>query len=86
MHQKCFPLLIVAINSFQVSCLADDILKNIEFDALRVVFNKFQSVVQFLPTVTTILSPEVKSLSFTLACVIFVLGFHVSVLSVLFSV
>jgi len=46
------------LNYTQVSCLADDILKNIEFDALRVVFNKFQSVVQFLPTVTTILSPE----------------------------
>lgn len=46
------------LNYTQVSCLADDILKNIEFDALRVVFNKFQSVVQFLPTVATILSPE----------------------------
>ncbi|KMZ62100.1 ATP synthase gamma chain [Zostera marina] len=46
------------LNYTQVSCLADDILKNIEFDALKIVFNKFQSVVQFLPTVATILSPE----------------------------
>ncbi|XP_065856174.1 ATP synthase subunit gamma, mitochondrial [Euphorbia lathyris] len=43
----------------QVSVLADDILKNVEFDALRVVFNKFHSVVAFLPTVATVLSPEV---------------------------
>ncbi|OMO53164.1 ATPase, F1 complex, gamma subunit [Corchorus capsularis] len=43
----------------QVSVVADDILKNVEFDALRIVFNKFHSVVSFLPTVSTILSPEV---------------------------
>lgn len=49
-----FPLM------YQVSVLADDILKNVEYDALRIVYNKFQSVVQFLPTINTILSPEVK--------------------------
>ncbi|CAK9148330.1 unnamed protein product [Ilex paraguariensis] len=43
----------------QVSVLADDILKNVEYDALRIVFNKFQSVVSFVPTVATLLSPEV---------------------------
>lgn len=42
-----------------MAVLADDILKNVEFDALRVVFNKFQSAVSFLPTVSTVLSPEV---------------------------
>lgn len=47
------------LNYTQVSALADDILKNVEFDALRLVFNKFQSVVSFLPTTATILSPEV---------------------------
>ncbi|XP_062169881.1 ATP synthase subunit gamma, mitochondrial [Alnus glutinosa] len=47
------------LNYTQVSVLADDILKNVEFDALRIVFNKFHSVVQFLPTTATILSPEV---------------------------
>ncbi|KAJ3673100.1 hypothetical protein LUZ60_006474 [Juncus effusus] len=46
------------INYTQVSVLADDILKNVEFDALRVVYNKFQSVVAFIPTISTILSPE----------------------------
>ncbi|KAL9685582.1 hypothetical protein QQ045_023033 [Rhodiola kirilowii] len=43
----------------QVSVLADDILKNVEFDALRIVYNKFQSVVTFIPTMATVLSPEV---------------------------
>ncbi|XP_004299302.1 PREDICTED: ATP synthase subunit gamma, mitochondrial [Fragaria vesca subsp. vesca] len=47
------------LNYAQVSVIADDILKNVEYDALRVVFNKFQSVVAFLPTVSTVLSPEV---------------------------
>ncbi|KAF2565837.1 hypothetical protein F2Q68_00027869, partial [Brassica cretica] len=42
-----------------VSVLADDILKNVEFDALRIVYNKFHSVVAFLPTVATVLSPEI---------------------------
>ncbi|XP_078445162.1 gamma subunit of Mt ATP synthase [Wolffia australiana] len=47
------------LNYTQVSVLADEILKNVEFDALRIVFNRFQSVVQFTPTVSTILSAEV---------------------------
>lgn len=47
------------LNYTQVSVLADDILKNVEYDALRIVFNKFQSVVSFLPSTATILSPEV---------------------------
>lgn len=48
-------------SSFQVSVVADDILKNVEFDALRIIFNKFHSVVQFLPSMATVLSPEVDS-------------------------
>ncbi|XP_068637196.1 ATP synthase subunit gamma, mitochondrial-like [Aristolochia californica] len=47
------------LNYTQVSVLADDILKNVEFDALRIVFNKFHSVVAFMPTVSTVLSPEI---------------------------
>ncbi|KAL9239454.1 hypothetical protein vseg_013774 [Gypsophila vaccaria] len=46
------------LNYTQVSTIADDILKNVEFDALRIVYNKFASVVSFLPTVSTVLSPE----------------------------
>lgn len=46
------------LNYTQVSVAADEILKNVEFDALRIVFNKFQSVVSFLPTMSTVLSPE----------------------------
>ncbi|XP_027165093.1 ATP synthase subunit gamma, mitochondrial [Coffea eugenioides] len=47
------------LNYTQVSVLADDILKNVEFDALRLVFNKFHSVISFMPTTATVLSPEV---------------------------
>lgn len=47
------------LNYTQVAVLADDILKNVEYDALRIVYNKFHSVVQFLPTTSTVLSPEV---------------------------
>ncbi|MBA0678361.1 hypothetical protein Goari_019714 [Gossypium aridum] len=47
------------LNYTQVSVLADEILKNVEYDALRIVFNKFQSVVSFVPTVSTVLSPEI---------------------------
>lgn len=46
------------LNYTQVSVLADDILKNVEFDALRIIYNKFHSVVSFLPTMATVLSPE----------------------------
>ncbi|KAH6755818.1 gamma subunit of Mt ATP synthase [Perilla frutescens var. hirtella] len=47
------------LNYTQVAVLADDILKNVEYDALRIVYNKFQSVVQFIPSISTVLSPEV---------------------------
>lgn len=47
------------LNYTQVAALADDILKNVQFDALRIVFNKFGSVVSFLPTMSTVLSPEI---------------------------
>ncbi|GMP33303.1 hypothetical protein CsSME_00006687 [Camellia sinensis var. sinensis] len=43
----------------KVSVIADEILKNVEYDALRIVFNKFGSVVSFMPTTATILSPEI---------------------------
>ncbi|KAA8542546.1 hypothetical protein F0562_023698 [Nyssa sinensis] len=47
------------LNYTQISVLADDILKNVEYDALRIVYNKFQSVVSSVPSVATVLSPEV---------------------------
>lgn len=46
---------------FQVYALEDDILKNVEYDALRIVFNKFRSVISFQPTMATVLSAEVTS-------------------------
>lgn len=46
--------------SFTQTCMiADEILKRVEFDALRLVYNRFSSVVQFVPTIITILSPEI---------------------------
>lgn len=47
------------LNYTQVSALADEILKNVEFDALRIVYNKFVSVVSFVPSLSTVLSPEI---------------------------
>jgi F-type H+-transporting ATPase subunit gamma len=38
--------------------IADEIMKNNEYDGIQLVFNKFQSVVSFMPTVATLLSPE----------------------------
>nr|CAN80974.1 hypothetical protein VITISV_014454 [Vitis vinifera] len=52
---SCFNQIVV----FQVSVLADEILKNVEYDALRIVFNKFRSIISFVPTTSTVLSPEV---------------------------
>eukprot|EP00897_Mesotaenium_endlicherianum_P003474 jgi/Mesen1/3154/ME000184S02229 len=46
------------INFTQVCMIAEDILKNVEFDKLHLVFNRFNSVVSFAPTVATVLSPE----------------------------
>lgn len=40
--------------------IADEILKNVEFDVIRMVYNKFSSVVSFQPSIATILSPEVR--------------------------
>jgi F-type H+-transporting ATPase subunit gamma len=38
--------------------MADEILKSNEYDAIQMVYNKFNSVVSFLPTVATLLSPQ----------------------------
>lgn len=56
----------------QVSVLADDIIKNVEFDALKIVFNKFHSVVSFLPTVSTVLSPEVTTILYLRSSLVFI--------------
>jgi len=46
-----------AITFATVSAVAEDIMKS-DFDASRIVFNKFKSAISFLPTVATVLSPE----------------------------
>jgi len=38
--------------------IADDILK-IDFDAARIVFNRFVSAISFKPTITTVVPPDV---------------------------
>ncbi|GJP40472.1 hypothetical protein CLOM_g152, partial [Closterium sp. NIES-68] len=48
----------VGINFTQTSMIVDEILKNVEFDAARIIYNRFNSVVAFVPTVSTVLSPE----------------------------
>eukprot|EP00245_Coleochaete_scutata_P014720 TRINITY_DN6365_c0_g1_i1.p1 TRINITY_DN6365_c0_g1~~TRINITY_DN6365_c0_g1_i1.p1 ORF type:complete len:330 (-),score=69.30 TRINITY_DN6365_c0_g1_i1:780-1769(-) len=48
-----FPL-----NFSQTSVIVDEILKNVEFDAIRIIYNRFNSVVSFVPTTATVLSPE----------------------------
>ncbi|KAK6119679.1 hypothetical protein DH2020_046580 [Rehmannia glutinosa] len=52
MLRQCYRL-------HQVVVLADDILKNVEYDALKIVYNNFQYVVAFSPTTSTVLYPEV---------------------------
>jgi len=45
----------------QTCMIADEILKTVEYDNMRLVFNRFNSVVAFVPTVATVLSPEVTN-------------------------
>ena len=40
--------------------LVDDIFNTVDFDAMRIIFNRFQLIVSFVPTVSTILSAEVR--------------------------
>ena len=42
----------------QCSMMADEIIKSNEYDAIQMVYNKFHTVVSFLPTVATLMSPE----------------------------
>ena len=41
----------------QASTIAEELLKT-EYDAARLVFNRFQSAISFKPTITTVLSPD----------------------------
>jgi F-type H+-transporting ATPase subunit gamma len=46
----------VGVNFTLVSELIDQILKEAEYDAVRVIFNRFASTISFQPTVATVLS------------------------------
>lgn len=48
--------------SVQVSQIAEDILKT-DFDAARIIFNRFVNSISFKPTIATILAPDVSGLS-----------------------
>lgn len=43
----------------QICSIAEELLKT-EYDALRIVYNKFGSAVSYKPTIATILSPDVR--------------------------
>lgn len=43
----------------QVSHVADELLKT-DFDAARIIYNRFGSAISFKPTIATILSPDVS--------------------------
>ena len=43
----------------QISAIAEELLKT-EYDACRIVYNKFGSAVAFKPTIATVLSPDVS--------------------------
>eukprot|EP00850_Spirogloea_muscicola_P021350 SM000245S08189 [mRNA] locus=s245:57896:60344:- [translate_table: standard] len=47
------------INFTQTCMIADEILKNVEYDAIRIVYNHFNTVVSYSPSVSTVLAPEV---------------------------
>lgn len=57
-HMVATDIQKLPINFTEVSTIADEILKNVEFDTIRMVYNKFASVVSFQATLATILSPE----------------------------
>ena len=41
----------------QVSAIAEELMKT-EYDAVRIIFNRFSSAISFKPTVATVLSPD----------------------------
>ena len=43
----------------QACYLAEEVLKT-EYDAARIIFNRFVSAIAFKPTISTVLSPDVR--------------------------
>ncbi len=43
----------------QAASIAEELLKT-EYDAVRLVFNRFVSAIAFKPTIATVLSPDVS--------------------------
>lgn len=45
--------------ALQICAISEELLKT-EYDALRIVYNRFGSAVSFKPTIATVLSPDVS--------------------------
>lgn len=43
----------------QICAISEELLKT-EYDAMRIVYNRFGSAVSFKPTIATVLSPDVR--------------------------
>lgn len=46
----------------QASGVAEELMKT-EFDAARVIYNRFKSAIAYKPTIATVLSPDVSTRS-----------------------
>lgn len=46
----------------QASGVAEELMKT-EFDAARVIYNRFKSAIAYKPTIATVLSPDVSTLN-----------------------
>ena len=44
----------------QASAVAEEVIKT-DYDAARIIFNRFQSAIAFKPTIMTVLSPDVSA-------------------------
>lgn len=47
------------VSALQICAISEELLKT-EYDALRIVYNRFGSAVSFKPTIATVLSPDVS--------------------------
>jgi F0F1-type ATP synthase gamma subunit len=52
----------------QASGVAEEVLKT-EFDAARIIYNRFKSAIAYKPTIATVLSPDVSIIAQRQPCV-----------------
>lgn len=56
------PVLRSCLLVLQICAISEELLKT-EYDAMRIVYNRFGSAVSFKPTIATVLSPDVSLLA-----------------------